>query len=237
MTILVDYDNLDSYIRRRGVRYAVSRLLDTLGTAHVAGRRNVIFRLYGGWFSYARLSRTAQRIAPQLRQDFPRRMTVVDEAGAHTLLVQVELAWSLTFDPGVAITHTHRQRSVPPQLRCVSTPFPGCVAPSSCRIMGLEPFIREASCPANNCTVVPQMVLTREEQKLVDSMLVVDLVHLAQTTTEPLVVVSADDDLWPGIRFVLLHGTSVIHIIPRHGEITPGTYRDLATSTYTRVVM
>ena len=77
----------------------------------------------------------------------------------------------------------------------------------------------------------------REEQKLVDSMLLIDLVHLAQTTTDPLVVVSADDDLWPGIRFVLLHRTRVIHVIPSRGNAVPDTYRSLRTPTYTQVVM
>ena len=97
--------------------------------------------------------------------------------------------------------------------------------------------MRNASCPADDCAVAPQTVLIREEQKLVDSMLVIDLVHLAQTTTEPLVVVSADDDLWPGIRFVLLHGAHVIHVIPSRGQEVTDTYRSLATPRYTRVVM
>lgn len=81
------------------------------------------------------------------------------------------------------------------------------------------------------------MVLEREEQKLVDSMLVVDLVHYAETTEEPLVVVSADDDLWPGIRFVLLRGARVIHVIPRRSRLNRERYRLLETETYSWVAM
>ena len=80
-------------------------------------------------------------------------------------------------------------------------------------------------------------MLAREEQKLVDSMLVVDLVHFAETTDEPLVVVSADDDLWPGIRFVLLRGANVIHVIPRRGRVDRERYRLLETETYSQVLM
>ena len=79
--------------------------------------------------------------------------------------------------------------------------------------------------------------MAREEQKLVDSMLVVDLVHFAETTDEPLVVVSADDDLWPGIRFVLLRGANVIHVIPRRGRVDRERYRLLETETYSQVLM
>ena len=80
-------------------------------------------------------------------------------------------------------------------------------------------------------------MLVRDEQKLVDSMLVVDLVHFSETVTEPLVVVSADDDLWPGIRFALLRGASVIHVVPRHGHTGRNRYRRLETQTYSQIVM
>ena len=68
-------------------------------------------------------------------------------------------------------------------------------------------------------------------------MLVVDLVHFAETTDQPLVVVSADDDLWPGIRFVLLRGARVIHVIPRRGRVGSDRYQNLKTETYSQVVM
>ena len=86
--------------------------------------------------------------------------------------------------------------------------------------------------------MTPGAVLQRAEQKLVDSMMVVDLLHLAEVTPEPLVVVSADDDLWPGIRFALLRGTRVIHVVPQRGRAErEEPYRRLETLAYTRVPM
>ena len=79
--------------------------------------------------------------------------------------------------------------------------------------------------------------MARAEQKLVDSMLVVDLTHFADTTDQPLVVVSADDDLWPGIRFVLLRGARVIHVIPWRGRVDTERYRHLKTEMYSQVEM
>ena len=118
-----------------------------------------------------------------------------------------------------------------------SAPFPGCAAPARCPIAALDPFIRNTKCPVEGCPAEPRTVLAREEQKLVDSMLVVDLVHFAEMTAEPLVVVSADDDLWPGIRFVLLRGARVIHVIPRRSRVDRDRYRTLETDGYSRIVM
>ena len=81
----------------------------------------------------------------------------------------------------------------------------------------------------------PGEVLAREEQKLVDTMLVVDLAHLARQGGSVLVVVSTDDDVWPGIRFALLLGAVLIHVHPIPGRSTPRQYRRLMTATYTEV--
>ena len=109
--------------------------------------------------------------------------------------------------------------------------------PLDCPVASLDPFIRGDACPVDGCAVTPGTVLVRAEQKLVDSMMVVDLAYLAQTTGDPLVLVSADDDLWPGIRFALLHGARLTHVVPRRGESAPGRYRRLETPNYAKVLM
>ena len=152
MTILIDYDNLDRLERQRGTRYVITRLLDVLGSWHTAWEWRVNCRLYGGWFDEDAFSRSAERLIPDLRRDFPRSVSVTSTEGAQ-------------------------------------------------------------------------------------AMLVVDLVHFAETTDQPLVVVSADDDLWPGIHFVLLRGARVIHVIPRRGRVDRERYRCLKTETYSQVVM
>ena len=239
MLVLVDYDNLDLMVRRRGVREAVTRIVDTVGAKHLGAERRVEFRLYGGWFERTTLSRYAQRVASDLRRQFPIRMAMAVSGGRRdrTMLVHANLARTLICDPQVAITHTYRQRSLPPRLECATAPFGNCAVPTQCPIASISSFMRDGRCPVDVCNVAPGSILTRPEQKLVDSMLVVDLVHLAQQTKEPIVVVSADDDLWPGIRYALLLGARIIHVMPRHGPSRLDPYRGLATVTYSSVAM
>lgn len=215
----------------------ITRLLDVLGAWRTAWERRADCRLYGGWLDEDASSRSAERLIPDLQRDFPRSVSVTGAEGAQAVLVRVELARSLACDPAVVLTHTYRQRSLPPRLRCEAAPCQGCATPSHCPIASLDPFIRDDDCPVDGCSVEPRRVLAREEQKLVDSMLVVDLVHFAETTDQPLVVASADDDIWPGIRVALLRGARVIHVIPRRRRMDPERYRRLKTETYSQVVM
>ena len=70
-----------------------------------------------------------------------------------------------------------------------------------------------------------------------DSMILTDLIHLAGTTSEPIVVVSGDDDLWPGMRFVLLQGKALIQMVPSRAGASTQNYSHLHTSRYVRLVV
>ena len=232
MIALVDYDNLR--VRPGRLRYAMTRLLDAIGARQFAEDARLRCRLYGGWFDQFRLSKRAQRIIHEMSDTFPRRMTAPNGEGSASVLVHMELARALVGDR-IDLTHTYRRRSVPPNLSCAPAPFDGCASPSRCPIAALTQFVEEAGCPTPNCDVTPDAVLRRDEQKLVDSMLVADLIRLAQTTSERLVVVSSDDDMWPGIRVALLHGARVLHVRSRQGP--PSSYQPLTTRTYSRTTV
>ena len=231
MIVLVDYDNVR--LRRRSLRYFVTRLLDSVGVRWCSGESLIHFRLYGGWFDGHRRSKGAQRLVPEIEEAFPRRMTVSDGASTARVRVTVELASSLVGDRP-AMTHTYRRRSLPAGITCARPPFSGCGCPSQCPIEGIAPFIHEDVCPHPSCNATPHSVLARNEQKLVDSMMVVDLLRLAQTTSELLVLVSSDDDLWPGIRGALLHEAHVLHI---HGRRSPSQYQPLTTKKYSQIAI
>lgn len=232
MIALIDYDNLRVGPNR--LRYAVTRLLHAIGARRFAGDARLRCRLYGGWFDRFRLSKSAQRIVRDIDSTFPRRVTVSDEDGAVAVLVRMELARMLAGDR-VDLTHTYRRRSVPPNLSCAPAPFDGCVRPSRCPIADLARFINDAACPTAGCAVTPNTVLQKDEQKLVDSMLVADLIRLAQTTSESLVLASSDDDMWPGIRVALLHGARLLHVHSRHRP--PSPYQPLTTTTYSQATV
>ena len=228
MIVLVDYDNLR--LRQRGLLYFVKQLVGKVGVSWSSRETSIRCRLYGGWFDGRRLSKRAQRLVPELKDHFPRRMAISVKSRVVHVLVTMELAESLVGDK-IKLTHTYRPRSLPADIACVSPPFPQCARPTDCTLSGLAPFVNNNECPSPRCDVTPTSVLWRGEQKLVDSMLVVDLVRLSQTAKEPIVLVSSDDDMWPGIRAALLTGARVLHVSTRK----PQQYQRLTTSTYSRV--
>jgi hypothetical protein len=99
----------------------------------------------------------------------------------------------------------------------------------------MHALLRDSQCPELGCDVDLASVLTKPEQKLVDTMLTVDVLHLARATTEAIVVVSADDDIWPGIQAALLYGARIIHVHSLPGRTTPAHYAALASGHYRQV--
>jgi uncharacterized LabA/DUF88 family protein len=89
----------------------------------------------------------------------------------------------------------------------------------------------DSECPEPSCSVAPDAVLQRAEQKLVDTMLTADLIHLSQQGDD-IFVVSTDDDMWPGIRSALNTGCRVYHLHPRRGRSTRYPYRQPAPPNY-----
>lgn len=228
MIVLVDYDNLR--LGRRTLSHFVARLLDGVGTKRCLGERSMRCRLYGGWYDGNRLSSGAQRLAGEMQDVFPRRMRISDGSRVVRMRVTMEFARSLIGDTAL-LTHTYRRRSLPTGLKCATPPFRECARPTDCVIDGLAPFVNRSECPHPQCRVTPRDVLRRSEQKLVDSMIVVDLVRLGQAGSELIVLVSSDDDMWPGLRAALLHNARVLHVSAR----TPPQYKSLTTQGYSRI--
>ncbi len=232
MEVLVDYDNVEPLERRRGLVHVITRILSAIPPSRFPARAEARVRLYGGWFFGVSSSRRAQELAPDLDAEFPRRIAVTDVHSAVSVLVRVELAMALECDPQNPLTHTFRRRSAPEGVRCVMPPFARCQTPGTCPLESLHVFLGQRACPYAACAVTPDDLLAKEEQKLVDTLLTTDLAYFAISTKKPVVVVSADDDMWPAIRFGLLRGLEVIHVLPRRSMQPPQQYRMLMTSSY-----
>jgi hypothetical protein len=231
--VLVDYDNVPELERNRGPQYVVTRIVNALGPA-VAGETELRCRLYGGWFQGSTLSRRAQQLAPALRADFPRAMPAPLAVAPGSIIARVELALALEAAPGKHLTHTYRDRALPSNVHCASLPYSNCRTPGACPIAPLHAFLRDTECPELGCRVELSAVLTKPEQKLVDTMLIVDVLHLARSTKETIAVVSSDDDIWPGIQSALMYGARIVHVHPVPGRTTPSYYSSLATGLYSQ---
>lgn len=208
-------------------------LLSKLAPSNMASVNRISCRLYGGWLNRRSLSKKAQRLSKQIDQYFPSALTLSDQTN---VIVEVELARALACDPLHNFTHTFRIRSNP-EFKVKRFPLRECVEPLSCRIMNVNSFVYNNICPRKNCDVSPETAFYRAEQKLVDSMIVVDLVHYAMNLKDHLVVVSGDDDMWPGIRYALLQKAMITHLVPRSPNLQKSPYQRLHTENYTLVTL
>lgn len=235
MIVLVDYYNLPELLRRRGLSIVVETLLQTIGIGSLSANHRVRMKLYGGWYEGNRLTKAAQQLLKELAS-YPKAVKVHglinSEAASIDLRVTVELARSMEIDPLIVIEDTYRERGMPEGLRCTSPPYTFCNNSSSCPLVDVYDFIDAEICPEPRCRVTPSDLLRRAEQKLVDTMIIADLIHLARDSSNEICIISSDDDLWPGIKSALLLGRNIIHIQTIRDRITPTRYSKTAGPNY-----
>lgn len=193
----------------------VETVLSKLPATLLLDRSSVSVRLYGGWYNQHRMSRIAASLSAQVAQIFPAVVRIPKAGTIHRIRAQVALAISLSVDPRTILTHTFRVRHAPSNLSTKSTPLVGCIDESSCPLSAVHYLLDTDAYPQSNCAVSVADVLTRTEQKMVDTMLTVDLVHLCLQGAPSIVIVTSDDDFWPAIKLALYLGVTVYHVRSR----------------------
>jgi hypothetical protein len=213
MHVLVDYDNIDPRHRSRGSSHIIYRIAESLGRLAIPPPRHLVFRFYGGWFYGDKVTSSGQRVSAELQHCGVIRMRVTwgDKQTPVEMLASGTIVRSLAVMDQAPIYHTLRKR-----------PFVGnvtfsahidCQNSTDCPLAPLEQFFRLKKCPSAGCEVKQESVLSRSEQKLVDTMLVSDLIYFASRANDELVaVVSSDDDMWPGIRTAMAFRQPIIQV-------------------------
>lgn len=235
MIVLVDFDNVNPLDRGRGLTFLAERIASSLGPEHLRSETSLDFSFYGGWFDEGSLTRLAQELAAESAREFPRRIALSDESGSIQLKARARIAYGIAGDQSIQFTHTYRRRSLPPKLSCKPHPIQECRRQSTCQLEVVRKFIEEEACPVDGCTACPDDLLFRPEQKLVDAMILTDLLHFSIDRNDPLCIVSADDDFWPAIRYSLARGRRVFHVYPKSGWKTPAHYAPPSELSYTQV--
>lgn len=233
MIVLVDYDNISNHSRQKGLSYLVDRTVRLLEFSTLKSEQRVLIRLYGGWYILDKLTRIAQSLATTIQEEFPKPITILEKSETHTVSVNVELAYSLAVNPAKHLWHTYRPRGLQSNLLCSSPDSVGCTDPN-CPLTIVYDFFKNNRCPKPTCTIVPENLLQRAEQKLVDTMLTADLIHYSKTGHANLCVVTSDDDLWPGMITALLNGTKVTHIETHSARLTSPFYSQGLGTNYSR---
>src|SRR5688572_11461378 len=99
MEVLVDYSNVSSSDRTKGVLFVVDKIVAALGYPHLGDKSRLGVRLYDGWYQNNSLTRRAQQVSTDVLASFPKTYTITDRVNTKTLIVTVELAYSLKIEP------------------------------------------------------------------------------------------------------------------------------------------
>jgi len=231
MIVLIDYDNVDLLEKTRGVDSVVTRLVTNIGFNALAGTPRVHVRLYGGWYEGSGRTRQAQKLLADVAAAFPKPISVSNGTSTATFIVAAELVSSLAVEPSFEYMRTYRPRGGVGPLTSATQPFGGCASPTTCTLAVVETLVTTGRCPASGCNVLMSDIITRPQQKLVDTLMTADLIHFAATSTSWVAIASSDDDLWPGIRTAVRFGTPIIHLQTKSGRRPSSTYLP-NTSTY-----
>lgn len=222
--ILMDYDNLTIIQKRKGLLYNVECISSHLKFSNV-NTRNIIVRLYGGWYEKDKITKLAQDLLIEITSVFPQTIALADNT---KVIVNVELANSLIIQPKILLYHTYRKRGVPSGLGCEHPIKVGCIK-EACPVKTVYEFISQDKC--SECKhVKPDKVLFRSEQKLVDSMIASDIIFLSQNKAN-ISIVSSDDDFWPAILTAITLGIEIIQF-HTHGSGTNIFYTKTVKSNY-----
>jgi hypothetical protein len=209
MRVLVDYDNVHVQVRRQGLLYVADRIFEAVRT-FLSDDTRLEMRLYGGWYEADKLTRRAQDLTVELER-FPYPLWLKDRATARLVTVTGVLAQSLEALPKKLLHATYRQRPPARQFSCDAPHLHGCTT-NPCPVAALVDFINNKRCPTSGCTITPKQLLRGVgEQKLVDTMLVSDLIHVSRLDGV-IAIVTSDDDIWPGIINALVNGVHLIHV-------------------------
>lgn len=215
--VLVDYDNVESSHRRAGPVNLARMLVAQLPFALISKYATVMVRLYGGWRVEAGPTIAAQKLVPDIQANSP---TVVNVSGAGTsrqVKVTVELAHGPIGSRKIFEETLVRDRGLR-KFRSIPVPWSQCANVGAC---GMQPFHQarfDTACSTSGCGTRLGDVLVRDEQKMVDTLLVSDIAQQAVLLRAPdVVVVSSDVDIWPGVHLALQVGCEITQVHTRTG--------------------
>lgn len=214
--VFVDFDNVEQNLKSAGP-VACARTILTLVSKSLLGRHDeVVVRLYGGWRSGGGLTNSAQRLIPDIRASSPTTFAVLVDGVVCNLRLIVELADRPLGRPTILSESYVKDRNLR-KFRARPKPWINC-AGSQC---GFQLFAGTSSndiCPVPNCSVKLVDIFVRDEQKMVDTLMVADIAKAALVDgCTDIVIVSSDTDMWPGLLLAMNAGCYVTHVHTKQG--------------------
>ena len=216
LLILVDYDNVDKSLKSAGPVNLAKILVTLIPTEVLSRHQKILVRMYGGWRCKNVLTTLAQGLVPDLRKNSPCNVTVNHAGNVINLRLTVDLAdkpidATLPFEESLVKDRELRK------FRTLTPPWADCIASHSCGLP-ITSISHSTPCNQNGCLNKLGNVLVRDEQKMVDTLLVADIAYqaFAKRATD-IVIVSSDTDMWPGVLLALRNGCAIIHVHTKTG--------------------
>lgn len=205
MHILIDYDNLPSRIREMELGFLFTQLFGIL--EDYLTLKMIKSKIYGGWYHESIFTRLAQAVSSEISKSFPKYFKCKN---GNTFAVIPQLARSIEAEPSRDIYYTYRTRSYVNKIHSLHEDDLGCNS-AACPSKVVINFLKKKKCQVESCTTKQKDILFKKEQKIVDAMLVADIVYLGKPNTN-ICVVSSDDDILPGILSALTNGARILHV-------------------------
>lgn len=219
LSVLVDFDNVEVIHRRPGPVSLSKMLISLLPPSLVARHTGIAVRLYGGWRVNSVRTRLAQQLVPDIQSNSPCMISVNRLGSPATLRMNVELADGPIATRVILEGTFAQERSL--RKFSVRNPLPACANSVACGMSQFQNVSHATSCTLASCASTLGDILVRDEQKMVDTLMVADMAHQAFVNgSKDLVLVSSDTDLWPGVLLSLRAGCGVTQVHTKVGGKT-----------------
>jgi uncharacterized LabA/DUF88 family protein len=217
LSILIDFDNVDTAIRQGSVVTMAKSIVASIPKSVLDQYQDLNVRLYGGWRSQGTLTTQAQRIVPDIRKNSPTVISVGIGDSSASMGLQVNLADSPIWQGPILTDMLVKDRDLR-KFRSRQSPWSDCANHLVCGMSQLAALTYSTACQDSHCGATAADVLIRDEQKMVDTLLVSDIAYIAlKDKAKDLVVVSSDIDMWPGVLLALNAGCYVTHVHTKSG--------------------
>lgn len=213
--VIVDFDNIPQTKLNLGLESFCESFIDSI-ESNLKQFHRIFFRLYGGWFLEVNLSHNAQCMIQNNSQVLG--VPILYGINQKKVVYTIEMAYSLLSTPLKQLHFTYREKGYPrglsmidPSITCSTNP--PCV---TCNMLRFYSYFNNND--KTFCKQSRKKLFFRKEQKMVDSMMVADMLYLAYETLQDVIyVASSDDDLLPGIISALAQKQVIQYDIRDYG--------------------
>lgn len=221
LPVIVDFDNIDAHYRAQGP-LSLARMLIRLLPANLLYLYDLVsVKLYGGWRTGTNLTNSASILAASISHESQTTLTIKHIGDEKVIRISVSLAGGPAGTRKILPDTYVRNRKLR-QFRTLNTPWRECASHQRCGMALLHSGHNDTGCQTKDCYVRIGDVLVRDEQKMVDTLMVADIAHETFVSkSEDIIVVSSDSDVWPGIFLALQNGRRVTQIHCKTGFKTP----------------